>query len=245
MFSVLMLGDYHQRRFTPQQIVKADYGDRYFYAPQTLRDALGRRIVFGWIGEGRNEQAQRERGWSGVMSLPRELTLGSDGQPRWRAIAELEQLRGAHLSMEAITAHAGDLVELPTVRGDVLELIVTLAIDPDASGGLLLRRSPDGDEQTGIFYDAARGELLIDRSRSSLAHDLDVTPQRAPLALEGGEPLRLRIFLDRSVIEVFANERVAMTSRIYPTRPDSQGVALTALSGETWIERLDGWQLSL
>jgi beta-fructofuranosidase len=36
----------------------------------------------------------------------------------------------------------------------------------------------------------------------------------------------LRIFVDRSILEVFANDRVSITTRIYPTRRDSLGVAL-------------------
>lgn len=62
-----------------------------------------------------------------------------------------------------------------------------------------------------------------------------------PLTLHNDEPLVLRIFLDASLIEVFANERRSITSRIYPTRPDSTGIAICAdeaavdlLAGRVW-----------
>ena len=48
----------------------------------------------------------------------------------------------------------------------------------------------------------------------------------ASLALAPGEPLTLKAFLDRSVVEAFANRRAALTGRLYPTRPDRTGVAL-------------------
>ena len=54
----------------------------------------------------------------------------------------------------------------------------------------------------------------------------------APLILGPDEPLRLHIFLDRSVLEVFANDRISITSRIYPTRADSTCVALLAERGK-------------
>ena len=47
-----------------------------FYAPQVLRDELGRTILFGWMPESDNVP---HKGWSGVMALPRVLTLNADG----------------------------------------------------------------------------------------------------------------------------------------------------------------------
>ena len=45
------------------------------------------------------------------------------------------------------------------------------------------------------------------------------------------------------MLEVFANERISITSRIYPTRADSVGVALLAEGAEAQLNALDAWQL--
>ena len=55
--------------------------------------------------------------------------------------------------------------------------------------------------------------------------------QAAPFRLAAGEVLELRVFIDRSVIEVFANGRQSLTQRVYPTRADSIGVRLFAAGG--------------
>jgi beta-fructofuranosidase len=55
--------------------------------------------------------------------------------------------------------------------------------------------------------------------------------------------LRLRVFLDRSVLEVFANERVCIGERIYPSRPDSLGLALFAEGGSAELRGLDVWEM--
>ena len=107
----------------------------------------------------------------------------------------------------------------------------------------MVRRSPDGAEQTRIVYDAAQGQLIVDRTHASQDLATDRNPHVAPLTLGPDEPLRLHIFLDRSVLEVFANERVTITSRIYPTRPDSLGVALLAERDDAHLASLDVWQL--
>ena len=65
--------------------------------------------------------------------------------------------------------------------------------------------------------------------------------ESGPLWLEDKELLRLRVFIDHSVVEVFANNRQCLTVRTYPSREDSQQVSFRARGGtdaET-IDRLE------
>ena len=59
-----------------------------------------------------------------------------------------------------------------------------------------------------------------------------------------GESLKLHIFLDRSVMEIFANRRQCLTQRIYPTRADSLGVSIFTSGGEAFLNRLDAWTMT-
>ena len=242
-YSAAMVGSYRDGRLTPEVEHKLDYGDRHFYAPQSFTDAQGRRIIFGWLHEGRSREAQIASGWSGAMSLPRVLSLGPSGQVCMNPAPELAALRGEHTHGEAIDMLAGQQVALPGVGGDTLELLVELAPAREGFCGVLVRCSPDGHEQTRIGYDAARQQLVVERAQASLDPTVDRTPHVAPLALGSGEALRLRIFLDRSVLEVFANERIAITSRIYPTLAGSTGVALLAEREGAQLLGFDAWNL--
>ena len=58
------------------------------------------------------------------------------------------------------------------------------------------------------------------------------------------EPLRLRVFVDRSVVEVFVNERQYLAMRVYPGRHDSLGVSLRAQGQDAVLESLDAWQMN-
>ena len=49
------------------------------------------------------------------------------------------------------------------------------------------------------------------------------------------------MFLDRSVVEAFANRRAALTGRIYPTRPDSTRIELFATGGSAYVRRCRFW----
>ena len=117
-----------------------------------------------------------------------------------------------------------------------------------------------------ISYCPGSGELIVDTRRSSLSKDIlhpwprpwatlfndpwkhhaateHVSVQRAPFRLGEGERLQLRVFLDRSILEVFANSRLCLTQRIYPSRVDSLGVNLFSKGGEAQVMSLKVWDM--
>ena len=71
-----------------------------------------------------------------------------------------------------------------------------------------------------------------------------VTFQEAPFELKTGELLDLRIYLDHSIMEVFANGRQCLTQRIYPTRADSLSVATFARGGAAKLASLEAWDMN-
>ena len=58
------------------------------------------------------------------------------------------------------------------------------------------------------------------------------------------EPLRLRVFIDTIMVEIFVNEQKRVIARVYPGRDDSVGVSLRAQSSSAVLESLDAWQMS-
>jgi beta-fructofuranosidase len=243
-YTAYFAGDYTDFVFNPTHLAKLDYGDKLFYAPQTFVDDKGRRIMFGWIQEDRNREVDLAAGWAGVMSLPHIIGMRSDGSLTCLPAPEIEMLRGEHrrwTDLELTPASQGVLGDM---RGDCLEILAEL--EPgNAQVELKVRCSPDSEEETSIFYDGRAGSLIVNRARSSLADDPHAakSAHKAPLVLEHSERLELHVYLDRSVLEVFANEHTCITSRIYPTRPDSLGVDLVVQGGRAILRSLDIWEM--
>ena len=231
------LGTVRDARFERETSGILDYGD--FYAPQTLRDGSGRLLTFGWLKEARSERAQWDAGWSGALSLPRVLDV-EDGELRQRPAAEVESLRGGHHGFESRGLSDGHREVLQT-RGRALELAVSLDLGTADEVGIVLRETVDGEERTPLHV--RRDELILERSTSSLHPETADDPIRMPL--DGEERVDLRVFIDGSVIEVFANERRCLTGRIYPTRADADGVSLYAAGGDARIVTLDAWELDV
>ena len=92
---------------------------------------------------------------------------------------------------------------------------------------------------------AATDSLIsIDSSHSSLLPDvLSRAPETGPVFLERDEPLRLRVFVDRSVVEVFVNGKQCVAMRVYPGREDSVGVSLRSQGQDARVVSLEAWQM--
>jgi beta-fructofuranosidase len=146
---------------------------------------------------------------------------------------------------------------LNEISGDCIEVALEIAPQDAKSVGIKVRRSPDGEEETVIAYDAEAKQLSIDVAKSSLDKQIkyytccmyggenpEVTEQAAPFELRDGEPLQLRVFIDHSIVEVFANERQCVTQHVYPTREDSLGITLFAKGGEAKVTSIDAWDMA-
>lgn len=124
--------------------------------------------------------------------------------------------------------------------------------------GVTIGASPGREEYTNIYFDPSNNTIGVDRTHSSLinmfsnsSHVGYFEPYR--FEQEGGETsteaIQLSIFVDGSLVEVYANDRFALTTRIYPSREDSSGIALFAASRvdaryshvEVWDNLLNVW----
>ncbi len=61
--------------------------------------------------------------------------------------------------------------------------------------------------------------------------------------LDREETLKLRIFIDKSIVEVFANGKQCVAMRIYPGRDDSKGVSILSRGEKAMLLSLDAYQM--
>ncbi|GIV80154.1 MAG: glycosyl hydrolase family 32 [Litorilinea sp.] len=237
LYVVHYTGPYRDGRLHARQQGILVYGG-YFYAAHVARVADGRHILWAWLKEGRSEAACQQAGWAGILSLPLELTLGEDGEPRLTPARELTKLRRVHRRFAGHLPE--DAIRWDTAGGS-LEIVARFA-PPTGEVGVVVLAAPDGSEETRIVYRPELAQLYLETNDSSLAEDVDKNVQVAPLALASGEELELRIFVDQSVVEIFTN-RACLMGRVYPTRSDSVGIRLIAGPGATGPVTLDVWQI--
>jgi beta-fructofuranosidase len=238
------LGDWKKEQFYPKFHERMSWVDNSFFAPRSLLDDQGRRIMWAWIFDAPGFGTRTDYGWSGMMSLPRVLTLADDGTLRMNPPRELEALRRHPRKHPPVEIPDGGEVVLKVISGNSLELSVELTTKSARQFGVKVCRSANAEEETRVYYDAAAKKLKIDTTKSSLG-DSPRTVEAAPFELKENEPLRLRIFVDKSVVEVFANGgRQAAMRRIYPSRKDSVSVSVFAEGGPAAASAIEAWEMT-
>lgn len=234
------VGDYRNDRFFPLTHGRMSWVDNTYFAPEALVDGKGRQIMWAWLTD--NPPGEDQRGWSGVYGLPRTLWLGDDGTLRMRPVSELETLRGHEQDWNDTTLADGRMRWLDGVAGSTCELQLEIAPVTASRAGVKVRATIDGNEETLLYYDFAAKQLVFDASRSGATGRTVV--ERAPLELRQGESLKLRVFVDKSVVEVYANDRQAISRRVYPSRTESVGVGLFTEGGAASFAKLKAWEIS-
>ena len=210
-------------RFVPNAQGVLDAG--VCYAPTTLADPAGRRVMLGW-----GLQFIPGRAWNGYMTLPRVLGLDADGHLTQSPVVEVESLRASHRAMGPLDLDAGATTRCDGIAGDMLELEIDLelAAPSPTSAGLRVLASSDGTRGVDI---ALLGDELRVGGRSAKAH-VDRNRRRETL----------RAFVDRSVIEVYADGFPCVTHDVRSISRNDTHVFLQA-AGPARVHRLDAWQL--
>jgi beta-fructofuranosidase len=160
-----------------------------------------------------------------------------------RPVKELDMLRCHEQTWEDVTLADGETKQkaLDNVVGDSCELEILIESTDAAQCGVKVRASPGGEEETLLYYDAEAKKLVFDSTHSG--SDGRRAVERAPFELNDGEPLKLRVFVDKSVVEIYANDRQAICRRVYPARDDSLGVVLFAHGGRAKARSVKAWEM--
>ena len=217
-------GTFTDQRFHMEKRGRLGYGR--FYVPQTVLDGKGRRILWGWATEARDNEALKRAGWASMQTLPQVVSLAGDRTLRFDPAPELETLREAHYQQTDLLL-GNTSTPIKNSRGMQLELQVVFARGSAPRFGLVLQ---DKTQLMCITYDTA-------------ANTLYCKEQAMPLVLEPSEALTLRVFLDRSVVEVYANRRVFIVERIYPEDISAVEAGLFAEGGQTLVKQVDAWNM--
>ena len=248
-----LLGDYNRQshRFKPYAHGRFNHGTVSpggVHAPSAAADGQG-----GVINILNLNDSKPSPDWDQIMSLAQQLTLGPDSQLRIEPVAASASLRGSHQQIGQTVMPANKEILLEAIAGNTMELAAET--DPQMSRWVQLNvlRSPNAEEQTSItFYNFDRklsiwydtkGVLCLDGSRSSTSPDVWVRPPERAVLERGGELLKLRVFIDRSVVEVFANGKLYLAMRVYPGRSDSLRVSVRAQGQDALLKRFDAWQM--
>jgi len=243
------VGSFDGKRFVsenpPDRIYRPDYGPDY-YAGVTYNGLPGNYppVLLGWANNWKYGQDIPTYPWRSAMALPRELSLRKTGD-EWilvqSPVSVLEYSRVSPQNWQDLPVSG--MMVIP-VLGQQWEM--ELEFEPASTGSTGLRLAIGDTAYFELGYQADRKLLYLDRSksrnRSFHPAYLAMSRYETPLLPENGK-IRLRVFFDHSLVEVFANGGIkVMTAQVFPGKNDN-GIALFCEKEEINFTKLSFWNI--
>jgi beta-fructofuranosidase len=201
LHTLYFVGDYVDGHFIPDgQAQHLDYGaGACFYAPQTFVDEQGRRLMIGWLREARSAAEQLRAGWSGAMSLPRELIL-NEGKLTCKPAVDLTHL--PELTLDLQPCKPG------IVKSRCADFLLEIQRDTAVCSAVHLRSTQAPQQELSIGYNPQARQVTVDcRSAGGLL-------SQAPVCTGDGT-IRLHGILDGSVLELYGDIQQPISARFY------------------------------
>jgi len=221
-----------------------DWGKDYYAAIQFnhLPASQPNPVMVGWVNNWAYAGSLPTTPFKGVMALPRQISLKRTAEGL--VLVQQPVAAAAHLREAAKNypdrrlSSQGFRLEMST--DNAYEL--TLEFVPGSAKAAGLKLAKGTREETTLRY--ADGKLQLDRRRSGNVgfHKSFPSVEEAPISPQNGV-IKLRIFVDKSLVEVFANdgERV-ITDQIFPTEP-AGGIELFAEGGTAEFRNVTLWPM--
>ncbi len=226
-----LMGNFDGQTFTPSSgKMNSDWGKNY-YAAQTwnnLPEADNRVVQIAWLRNG----TFTDMPFNGQMSFPTELTikkLASGYKLIRKPVKEIEQIHGKHDSWTDKNLIPGiKQNHMKNLSGDCLHIIGEFDLKTSDSFGFMLRNSTK-NPGIEVLYNVTRGVLTV------LGSSVPLLPIDNKIQLE--------IILDRSSLEIYANDGQVVVSNLFENDAKSKNVVLFTNGGELGIIQADAYDV--
>ncbi len=244
------VGEFDGVQFTNEnptdKIVRPDYGAAYYAAiSYNQLPASQPATAIGWLNNWYYANDVPTDPWKGSMSLPRTMKVKKQGN-EWvliqEPVAAIKQLRQPLLAQLSNKTIENTL----TVNAKTTQCEIDVLLQPSANSTCGVLLAAGNEHAFEIGYNTAKQELYIDWSNTanqSFNKSFEkMSHYTAPLALKN-KMLRLHVFFDNSVVEVFANDGEAvLTTQFFPAATDNE-IKIFSKDGNTKLVKLDLWPL--
>lgn len=183
----------------------------------TIYKHAGKTLLLGIVPDKLPTQVNYDMGWAHNYSLPREISLASDGSLVQKPYSGLKAMRTAAAVSRSLTLNGAE--SLSPVAGRQIELEGTFTV---TSGQMGFRFFKGGSSIATLSYDAGTGNITLDLSSlDRTANDggtyNGVYAAALPKRVTAGGTLKLHAFVDGSIVDIFVNDTWAFSVRVFPT----------------------------
>lgn len=233
------IGTLENESFLPTEHGRFTWKDPTLFAPEAMLDAKNRHLCWFWLRDNRQEEYDRFA-WSGVYSFPRVFWY--DNGLKMAPAPELDALQYHAQTFDLGVVTEPKKLSVKNGRSFRLRAVVDLHTTDREKGyaGFRVCVNSDSSEYIEILVEKQSGKLSMDTTHCGT--DGWQVKEEAPFLLQDDEKLSLDLFVDHSVVEVYANDRQAICRRGYPTDP-TDAVGVYAVGNGVDFGTVQAWEM--
>lgn len=242
--SLYWIGKFENDKFIPYftQPKPLEYINEKMLAPAIGTDETRQPAYIGIIPDDRDVNDQIKAGWRHTFSLPRVLRLLKDSTLGQIPHPNLCRLRTNPVQVKNRKIVSGNSFNIPEVEGVQTELEFKVKAAENSKFLIQVFKNTDLTELTSIGFDLKRNEISLDRQLSTLSN-ASKTKETVPYILNFKDTMTAKLFLDRSVLEIFIDNVIIFSARVYPSKASSNKIDLVVPEGSAEIIELNAWQM--
>ena len=211
--------------------------DGYGLLSPTIYQKDGKTLLLGIVPDKLDRTENYKMGWAHNYSLPREISLDANGKLVQKPYSGLTALRTATTVTKDLALTG--IESLAPVSGRQMELLGEFTIGSGSCGFHFLKA---GDKQAVLSYDPATGMLTLDYTTlARVSQDAGSWSAKLPKNLATGETLKLHVFVDGSIADIFVNDMWAFSVRMFPT--DANAVEAEVFATSATNVKVGAWTL--
>ena len=215
--------------------------DGYGLLSPSIYQENGKTLLLGIVPDKLPTQTNFEMGWAHNYSLPREISIATDGALVQKPYSKLNGMRTETAYSKELALNG--IESLAPVSGRQIELLGEFTVASGTCGFNFLK---SGSKQVSLTYDSDNGNLTLDMT--SLDRTVNdgvyngVYSVALPKKVTLGEKLKLHVYLDGSIADIFVNDTWAYSVRTFPN--DAAQVEAEAFATAQMQASLKAWTLN-
>lgn len=218
--------------------------DGYGLLSPSIYNKDGKTIMLGIVPDKLPGADNARLGWAHCYSLPREISLASDGSLIQKPFSGLTAMRGDVKDIENDFNLSGER-PIENVKSRSAEVHAKFLMGKSAVGFKFFRNASG---EATLKYNPTLGRLEVDftgikRLDNDGGSFKGLYSAFLPKVVREGEELDLTLYIDGSILDIFVNNAYATSIRVFPRDADADGMALFA-EGATQVKEFGAWQLS-
>lgn len=233
---------------TPKEVELGTIGSNgYGLLSPSVMQKDGKTIAIGIVPDKLPSYNNKQLGWAHLYSLPREWSLDANNNLIQQPYSGTQNMRVTSSAFNLVDQDVTGNISLTPVSGKSIEVDGRFVVSAAQNFGFHVRKT--GDNFISVYYSPVTNKITVDAQKiNRMPNDVGsfngLYESVLPLKPALGETMRIHLFIDHSIMDIFVNDHYAFSIRVFPTNPNAEEIEVFSQGGSTHAASIQAWKLN-